>query len=166
MYMDGHICWNSNRRHLLTSENKLPFFVFVCSKQKEVCHFHFPCAAKKLKLQFSVSSLFFMYIYIYGKRNYSTHTYIYIYMYICCCLKRKRKTEAQVIFLIHLPFAYHEKESLLFVRCLAKKQKEVIIYKWKLSICKRTKQTKRTKRTCPSMVLYVHSYSTYVVPYL
>ncbi len=38
--------------HLPTKENKLPFFIFICSKQTEVCHFHFPFAANRQKLRF------------------------------------------------------------------------------------------------------------------
>jgi hypothetical protein len=36
---------------------KLPFPVSVCSKQTEVCRFHFPFAANKRKLPFSVGSV-------------------------------------------------------------------------------------------------------------
>jgi hypothetical protein len=52
----------------------------------------------------------------------------------------KQKTEAQAIFL--LPFAHHANGSLSFVRLLKKKKK------WKLSVCKWTKQSKRTYNFC------------------
>jgi hypothetical protein len=50
--------------HLPTKENKLPFYVSVCSKQTKVCRFCFPFAANNWKLLFSVSFVFHKYIYI------------------------------------------------------------------------------------------------------
>jgi hypothetical protein len=35
---------------LPTKENKLSFFVSVCSKQKEVCHFRFSVCSKKTEV--------------------------------------------------------------------------------------------------------------------
>jgi hypothetical protein len=42
---------------LLTKKNKLPFSVFVCSKQTDVSSFVFPFAANKWKSPFSISSI-------------------------------------------------------------------------------------------------------------
>ncbi len=56
---------------LLTRENKLPFSASFCSKQTDVCCFHFPFASNKQKLQFP--SVPFQDIYKENER-------IYIYM--------------------------------------------------------------------------------------
>jgi hypothetical protein len=40
-----------------TKKNKRPFSVSACSKQTEVCRFHFSFAENKRKLPFSVSSV-------------------------------------------------------------------------------------------------------------
>jgi hypothetical protein len=53
---------------LPTKGNKLPFSVFVCSKQTEVCRFRFLFAANKRKLPFSVFPLvpFCVYVWVRG----------------------------------------------------------------------------------------------------
>ncbi len=87
---------------LPTKENKLSFSVSLCSKQTEICCFHFPFTANKWKLPFSVSSVFRIYIQMYR------HIYILPFQYICICrnirkmansgfcCKRKRKRQTFV----------------------------------------------------------------------
>jgi hypothetical protein len=86
---------------LLTKENKLLFSFSICSKQTQVCPFHFLFAANKRKLQFSVNSIFC------------------IFIYICC--RFKWKIEAQTIFLFPFTVAQHANVSLRFVCLLTKK---------------------------------------------
>jgi hypothetical protein len=81
---------------LQTKENKLPFSLSVCSKQTEVCRFHFPFAANIRKLSFSI------YTYIYDAVQYKycmyirkTELYIYI-QYICA--ENGTKGKQQLLF--------------------------------------------------------------------
>jgi hypothetical protein len=47
-----------NLLSLPTEKNKLPFSIYVCSKQMKVCRFRFPFEANQRKLPFSVNSVF------------------------------------------------------------------------------------------------------------
>ncbi len=71
--------------------------ISVCSKRREVCHFHFPFAANKWKLPFSMSSICRIYrvISIYIYYLYKKHNYINI----CCYFKRKIENRSPGNFL-------------------------------------------------------------------
>ncbi len=106
--IDGHVCWNSERR--------LSFI--VCRPRKTNFFFRFPFAENKRKFAASVfrfkkqtevavslSSVFPLYI--------SLSIYNYIYIYVCCCFKQK--TVAQAIFFN--PFAVCSSCIRKFVVC-------------------------------------------------
>jgi hypothetical protein len=103
--------------NLPTKENKLQCSVSVCSKQMEVCHFHFP------HLQPTNGSCRFHNFHFLYTINTETELYIFIYAAIS---KGKRKRETQVIFL-HL-FTVRSVCKRKFVVCpfVEEKQMEVI----------------------------------------
>ncbi len=121
---------------LPTKEKKHLFFVIVCSKQMEVCHFRFPFTENNWKLPFSVSSIFCL-------QNYgNVETWRFGDGHIgdmetwrngdidMKTSNGNRKTK--LFFLICLQFAHHANRSLSFVCLLMRNE-------WKLTICQRTK---------------------------
>ncbi len=110
--------------------SKLPFFVSICSKQKEVCCFRFLFKANNQKLIFYVSSVFPLYIYKYMQKKkyiYIIFIHIYKYTYIYTELQSENgKRKPRRFSLISLPLVYRTNGSVSFVQFLKKTLTKVI----------------------------------------